>query len=326
MRHRDRNILLIFTLCIFLWVGGCTQVKHENLLNVIAQCNRESQEDRVVCRGLDWLIKNRVDIVKDGFLELGEELNLFYILYLKSDNPAEKSDLKEYITSRVDYLLNTHTLKVDYAGEVTAYLNFAKIMKRLEIERPHYWEFIEKDILVNSMTYPPNITYTILNTALIEDIGAVPKVPFTSLINQGIIARFALHPELIPVGKAYASPDDIMNFFYDVTHEVFAISNFGDRDPRQYLLDDELEFLKKILSEGVSRYMEKDQVDILAELIVCAKMIGYRDFNGFDAAVQHILDSQKEDGSFGTIERMVFLGRPNVHRHGVLVALWALVG
>ena len=93
----------------------------------------------------------------------------------------------------------------------------------------------------------------------------------------------------------------------------------------EFLLEDEIEFLKDIIHKGVSEYIEKEQLDILAELIVCAKMLDYTDFQGFEEGIQFILNAQKDDGSFGIIERMAYLGRPNLYRHGVLVALWALV-
>lgn len=320
--------VLIFVCAVCFMCSGCAtraRVWNEDIRKDVGACKGQTQRDMVICQGLKWLFEHPVDIQADGFLELGEELNLFYRLYLVTDNPVEKKFFKDYTISRIDYLLNEHDLKVDYAGEITGYLNFAKIMKRMGIDRPEYWDFIDQDILTNPMTYPPNITYTILNSALVEDIGRVPKMPFGALVSQGIVARFARHPELIPVGKAYASPDDVMNFYYDVTHEIFAVSNFGDRDPRQFLLDDEVQFLKTIISQGISTYIEKRQLDILAELVVCAKMLNYTDFDGFEKAVQFILDFQKEDGSFGLVERMVFLGRPNLYRHGVLVALWALV-
>jgi len=296
-----------------------------SLDNSVNACKNSTQEDVVLCKGLKWLFENPVDLVADGFLELGEELNLYYKLYLQSEDPKEKEFFKRYIFSRVEYLLEEHTLKVDFAGEITAYLNFAKIMKIIGIESSEYWKFITNDILTNPMTYPPNITYSILNTALIEDIGLPPRTPLKSIVSRGIIAHFANNPALIPVGKAYASSDNVMNFFYDVTHELFAVSSFGDRDPKQFLLPHEVEFLKDIIRKGISIYLKEEQVDILAELIVCAKMLEFTNFDGFEETIKFILSYQREDGSFGIIERMVFLGRPNVYRHGVLVSMWALI-
>lgn len=328
MSYQKRNLWIAIFCIIFtglsVW-SGCAKVQPESLREVVNFCKSNKQSDMVLCLGLEWLFAHPVDLKGDGFLELGEELNLFYKLYLLTDNSKEKRFFKDYMISRIDYLLDEHDLKIDYAGEITAYLNFAKIMKRLEIKRPSFFKFIEEQVLDNPMTYPPSVTYAVLNSALVEDIGYPSKIPFSSLVNRGIIVRFARHPELIPIGKAYASPDDIMNFFYDITHEVFAVSNFGDRDPKRFLLDHEVEFLRNIIEQGVTRYIEKGQLDILAELIVCAKMLDHTQFPAFDEGIKFILNAQKKDGSFGVIERMAYLGRPNLYRHGVLVALWALI-
>ncbi len=319
-----KELSLFCCLVCFLCVG-CFKVHSVNFKDVVGECNGQTQQDLVICRGLEWLLEHPVDIKADGFLELGEEINLFYKFYLKADNEPEKKFFRSLVESKIDYLLNEHDLKVEFAGEITAYLNFAKIMKRMDIKRPDYQDFIEKEILTSPMTYPPGITYAILNSALIEDIGSEPRMSLGSLVSQGVIARFSRNPELVPIGKAYASTDDVMNFYYDITHEVFAVSNFGDRDPTQYLLENEIQYLKDLIPQGIATYIEDGQVDILAELIICAKLLNYTDFYNFKEGVQYILNAQKEDGSFGLIERMAFLGRPNLYRHGVLVAIWALI-
>jgi hypothetical protein len=325
MSHRNPKSWFVLCIVVFVLFAGCTQVQKVNLKDAVPECQGQTQKDQVICRGLGWLFANPADIQKDGFLELGEEVNLFYKFYLRGDNKQEKAFFKSVIESKVDYLLREHDLIVDFAGEITGYLAFAKIMKRLDIKRPRYDKFIKDEILTNPMTYPPNATYMILNSALIEDIGYQPKMPFGNLVSQGVIARFSKNPELVPIGKAYASADDIQNFYYDITHEIFAVSNFGDRDPGQYLLDDEIQFLKRIIPQGVTLYVEKGELDILAELIVCSKMLNHTDYHSYETGVQYILDAQKEDGSFGIIHRMEFLKRPNLYRHGVLTAMWALI-
>lgn len=325
MFRKKCQVWMIFLCAICFTMTGCAQIPQKNYKEIVPECQGQTKEELVICRGLGWLVENPVDIQKDGFLELGEEVNLFYKLYLLSDNQRERNFFRSIIISKIDYLLNEQQLKLDYAGEVTGYLNFAKIIKKLGIKRPQYMEFVEKEVLPSPMTYPPSPTYAILNTALIEDMGQEPRVPFRNLLNQGMIARFTRQPELIPVGKAYASPDDIQNFYYDITHEIFAMSSFGDRDPMEFLLNDELQFLKRLIPQGVSTYLEKGELDILGELIICAKMIHFTDFQSFEEGLAFIRDAQKEDGSFGPIPRMVFLGRPNIYRHGVLVSLWALI-
>lgn len=174
------------------------------------------------------------------------------------------------------------------------------------------------------MTYPPSITYLILNSAFLRDLDYTPRVPMERSIGEGVIAKMTQNNHLIPIGKDYASDKDVTNFFYDITHEIFALSSFGDKNPQQMLMPREIEFVKEILKKGFSIYLPKKQLDILCELVVCAKMMDYADFPEFNETINFILSSQKEDGTFGLIPRMKDLGRGNLYRHGILVAVWAL--
>lgn len=131
------------------------------------------------------------------------------------------------------------------------------------------------------MTYPPNITYVILNSSLLRDLGYEPRVPLETSIEQGVIAMMTKDNYLIPIGKSYASDKDVTNFFYDITHEIFAFSSFGDKNPELMLMEKEIEFVRRILSEGISIYLPEKQLDILCELVVCAKMMNYMEFPGF---------------------------------------------
>ena len=140
MLSREKTIGIVFC-CIACFIClSCASVQNRELKDVVASCKGQTQKDLVICRGLTWLFEHPVTLQGDGFLELGEELNLFYRLYLRADNEKEKKFFKDYTISRIDYLLNEHDLQVDYAGEITAYLNFAKIMKRMDI---HRFQFIK---------------------------------------------------------------------------------------------------------------------------------------------------------------------------------------
>jgi len=322
-----RKYAALITLCTGMCLlGACgPRLNTRDFRDVIRACRCRTRKQEVICRGIEWLFKNPVDIQREGFLELAEEVNLFYMFYLRADSADEKEFYRSSILSRIGYLFREHDLRVNHYEEILGYLYFAHIMKRLGVTNQHYDDFLETEVLQNSMIHTPSNTFMMLSSAMIEGLGRIPQVPLQGLIDQGIIARLSRSPELVPIDKAYVTAVDIQNFYYEVTHEIFAMSNYGERDPSAYILDDELQFLKRIIPLGLARFVEEGEVDIVSELIVCARMLGYTDFNCFEEAVQFILDAQKGDGSFGPIRRMSFLGRHNIYRHGVLVALWALV-
>lgn len=282
------------------------------------------RRDEVMKKALKWIIDHPATFTDGGFLEMGEEANLFYVLYTRAKSSQEKQLYRDRLGRIIQELRAKKDFRLEFAGEITAYLAITKAAQKLGFETEDFHQFIKREIINNTMTYPPNITYVILNSSLLRDLGYEPKVPLETSIGQGVIATMTKSSYLIPIGKSYASEQDVSNFFYDITHEIFAISSFGDRNPETMLMPKELEFVQRIIPEGINLYLPKKQLDILCELVVCAKIMNYPEGVELRQAVEFILNCQEEDGAFGVIPRMKDLGRGNIYRHGVLVAVWAL--
>lgn len=331
---KNHNTLFFLGVVIAIVLFACSSFPKSDkkpitdLNKNVAACQEHSRKAEVICRGLSWLLYHPADINEyHGFLEMGGELLIFYHFYVRSNNPRERKYFRHLITSRIHYLLNEHEWGVRYSGETNAYLIFAYVMKKLGIQSSEYQQFIEKEIVNNEKTYhlDVNMNVAISISGLIDGIGYVPKIPFRDILQQGIIAQYSERPDLIPYNKFLANPRYMMEFFYMIAHEIFAMSNFGHRDPTFFLGEESLQWLKGVISMGISRSMEWGEVDILAELIVCAKLLGYIDFEGFEEGVQYILDSQEIDGSFGSSIRAAEIGRSEFNRHVVVMALWALL-
>jgi len=289
-----------------------------------SQSPDQSRREEVLSKALQWIMAHPASFEDGGFLEMGEEANLFYVLYTKAQSAEEKQIYRDRLARIVQELRAQKEFHIQYAGEITAYLAITKAAGRLGFETSDFHQFIKREILTSDMTYPMNVTYVILNSALLRDLGYEPKTLMETSIGQGVIASMTKNGYLIPVGKSYASDTDVSNFFYDITHEIFAISSFGDKNPEQMLMPNELEFVRRIIPEGINLYLPKKQLDILCELVVCARIMGYKDMPGLQETLNFIYDSQGKDGDFGLIPRMKDLGRGNLYRHGVLVAVWAM--
>jgi len=285
---------------------------------------RQSRRDAVMSKALQWIADHPASFEDGGFLEMGEEANLFYVLYTKAKSSEEKKFYRSRMERIIQELRAQKNFRIEFAGEVTAYLAITKAAERLGFDTEDFHRFIRQDILNNEMTYPSNITYIILNSSLLMDLGYEPRTPLADSIEKGVIVSMARDSYLIPIGKSYASETDVTNFFYDITHEIFAISSFGDKDPERMLMPKEGEFVHRIIAEGISLYLPKKQLDILCELVVCSKIMEYKDIPGLEETVDFICESQSKEGDFGVIPRMKDLGRGNFYRHGVLVAVWAL--
>jgi len=283
-----------------------------------------SQRQQVLNKAINWVVTHPANFQEGGFLEMGEEANLHYILYTKAQSPEKKKFYRDQVAGIIKELRAQNNFQIQIPGDISAYLMVAKIAKRLDFDTQDFHRFIKRHILTNPMTYPPNMSYVILNSSLLRDLEYEPRVPLEVSIEQGVIVTMTKDNFLIPIGKSYVSDKDVTNYFYDVTHEIFALASFGDKDPEQMLMAKEIEFVRRMLAEGISLYLPKKQLDILCELVVCAKMMNYTDFPGYQETLDFILNAQQEDGAFGLIPRMKDLGRGNLYRHGVLVAAWAL--
>lgn len=166
------------------------------------------------------------------------------------------------------------------------------------------------------MLYPPHHIMAMTHIVFLKAMGYPTKIPLSMLMKQSLINYFSHFPALTPTSES---------FYYDITHEIFALSDYGHRDPTPFLSERALRFLRMFLAKGIFMYIEKRQLDILAELIICTNLIDYKDTVIYDMGIDFILEMQRRDGTFGFISRMAELGRFNLYRHGVLVALWALI-
>lgn len=319
MNHFSRQARLAAAILSLVLLMGISCAHRDTHTNAI-----EAQRKLVLNRAYDWIVDHPANFEDGGFLEMGEEINLHYIRYSKAGSEEEKKTYRQQMVRIIENLRAQKNFEIQFAGEITAYLVITKTAVRLGMEANDFHSFIKEKILYNPMTYPPNITYTILNVSLLQDLGYDPKIRLDSAMEQGVIAMMTKDSQLIPIDKGYAADQDVMNYFYDLTHEIFGISSFCEKNPEQMLMSKEIEFIREMLVKGVSLYLPKKQLDILGELVICAKLLNYTDFPGYQDTLSFILSSQEEDGSFGVIPRMKDLGRGNLHRHGVLVAAWAL--
>jgi hypothetical protein len=86
---------------------------------------------------------------------------------------------------------------------------------------------------------------------------------------------------------------------YYITHEVFFLH---DDDLLEMLTIDDLEYINKVLEFYVNFTINDNNVDLLAELLMIMTYLSLDDFVEFDQALEHMLDSQNENGSFGDYE------------------------
>jgi hypothetical protein len=174
---------------------------------------------------------------------------------------------------------------------------------------------IERDLPNRPIHWQMGLSY------LLEKLGRKPPVTRDELMGKGLLAARR--------GTDSLSVEDV----YALVHEVFYLSDQGDRDMKWPSADARL-WAQAALPFLVRRAIRDDDADLLAELLVATRFAGFSSNEAFADGVRHLLTRQNENGSFGRYERRrAELARAGSrfdvdvggYLHTTEVAIWALV-
>jgi hypothetical protein len=110
-----------------------------------------------------------------------------------------------------------------------------------------------------------------------------------------------------------------VQLIYNITHEIIALTDFGALPPPPVMLAQQTQYAN-LLDAAMSWATREAALDVLAELIFCAHLLGLTELPALHAAVELLISKQQADGSFGITNP----DRANGVRHGVLTSLLAL--
>lgn len=259
----------------------------------------------------------------DGmFIEISEEIIVFYIIYKHSEDQAKKGECVREIEKRLKLIQSKKDFRVQ-PQEYTMFLCIAHISKKLGLEGIDFRKTIENQILSDPLLYPPHITTSIWNTVYLERLGYNPSKTLEEILPQSTLSN-ELHQRLLFQSvKAQFDPmyvDVIAITVYDVTHEIFSLVDFGEIPPPYIIVENEA-FFSELFDHIIKWAIAAGHVDVLAEAIMCVKILDLKDIPSMQSGIDFIISRQEKDGSFGVTNP----GRPNVYRHGILVSIMALV-
>jgi hypothetical protein len=86
---------------------------------------------------------------------------------------------------------------------------------------------------------------------------------------------------------------------YFVTHEVFVLF---DDNKMSYLTEEDMTYLKEIITYQVNKTISENNVDLLAELIMIMTYLDLTHIIDYKIALEYLLNSQNDGGSFGDYE------------------------
>jgi hypothetical protein len=257
-----------------------------------------------------------------GKKKLVEQLEAYYRLW-RVAAAAEKGPLLERIKGVVgltyeDRYHDMGSISDEwFRQDSTSYLRAAYLMDRLGLDTRRYRREIAKiqprlDAQMSQRGPNQQDAFHLYY----QHFGLEEPFPLAAAQQKGLIAS---HKD--PAGL---STSDL----YDLTHEVYAPYDYGDRlDVDPFSVPDKA-YLRSAFASLASRYLGQHAIDPLSEIVECLHYLRLQDEPGYRAGISFLLGSQNRDGSWGTYDReRMRLGdyvRQGYQLHTTLVAILAL--
>lgn len=284
--------------------------------------HRDPVKQQVIRRALAYAVSRPVNLEKENFVDACEEIFLFYHVYQASSDEQVRSAIKKMLEYWIDEVLDKRSPDFDRWSHICCFLPLSIIMEELEYAPLDYRFVIRERILIEAMTYYTHSLVThvpVWNAHFLERLGFEPSQSIRSLIDGTSLAALAVSGE-----EFSFLAEESLSEMYDLVHIVMPFGMLGGSCDFSLFSPGEMAVLKRTLRKGLAEYLKKDKVDIVAELVVCCTMIGDTDFDDFRKALDYIVEKQLPAGHFGSIRRMIYLGK-HPYRHGVFSSVWALI-
>ena len=291
-------------------------------------CHREKssdfEKDRIretAQRAVSWVYKHPASFIDGTFIEISEEIITFYLLRNYENDPAQKAEYVKEIQKRMELIASQKDFQVK-PQEYTMFLAVTDIGEKLGMDTMNFRKVIQGKITSDPLTYPPHMTTNIWNTVYLERLGYNPpkdieKLMPLSTISKELNQRLLVQYTVAQYDASYIDPISIT--IYDLTHEIFSLTDFGKLPPPP-LIAENWTFFADLFNQTIEWAITAEHVDILAELIMCAKLCDLTNIPSLDRGIGYIISRQEKDGSFGITNP----GRENIYRHGILVSIMAL--
>lgn len=285
--------------------------------------------DKALANAEKWLDNLHVDPIElrehgiKGKKKLVEKVES-YKQYMKIASEKEKLLLFKKIKALVAITSENRyhdMLKISdkcFDEDSTSYLRAAYLMDKLGIST----EFYRKEILKMKPRLDERMKFRGPNQQRVfytyyQHFGMKEPFPLGQALEKGIIAQ----------RKSISTMN--LNEVYDLTHEVFALYDFGDNLKIDHFSSDEKKYLLEVLPGLIEKAIAFCNPDIGAELIECLTYLRFFDLPIYHQGLNFLLGNQNPDGSWGNYEsqRPVFGDyiRQGFNLHCTMVVTGALI-
>lgn len=261
----------------------------------------EEKVETVNQKAIDWLDTLDVDPIRlrdemgiKGKKKLVELLDTYFCLYRTTECIEKRTYYREKVANatQVTYTPEYHDMdRIDdqqFNQDSTSYLRAYCIIDELGLDTTYYLKNIEKVL--------PRLD------SHLSQRGTNQKMAFVLYYKH---LRFDINytmEGLFPhsVIRSAKSIDELSDMeVYYITHEILFLY---DDDAMHILNNKDTEYLNEILPGLMEKHIEKNNVDLLAELIMVLTYLKYDHLDIYDIAIDFLLNSQNENGSFGDYE------------------------
>lgn len=315
MQRRFKEIVCwCIVLSLSLFIISCQKGKSSDTQKDITE--------ETIDNALMWIYGHPILFTMDlAFVEVSEEIIAFYILSENAKSPSQKDDYLRELQKRYDFIESKKDLKLN-SREYTMLFAIAYIKEKLGLKTLDFRKIIEDQVLSDPLLYPPHITTSIWNTVYLERLGYNPPKALKDFMPLSTLSRELRERLLLQHIRSQFDPmliDPIAITIYDMTHEIFSLTDFGELPPPLIIIENQA-FFSGLFNEIINWSITAKHIDVLAEAIMCVKMLDLKDITNLQRGIDFIISSQQKDGSFGVTNP----GRPNKYRHGILVSIIAL--
>lgn len=280
-------------------------------------------------KALAWVMRHPASPDDGGLLSQVEELIAFYSMCNSVGPAGSKGWLEVQLLNRIQ-AINTKCA-LDYSSgahlrnplDPATYLIAARVSERYGVPAWGPRRIIES--WFNSAGSLARLTdrYAVWSMCYLARLGFLS---FSTVIQWLSERRVFVAKASVPSSSCRSScglPNgehyQMRSALYDRTHEILALRDFG-WESESFLLPEDLPAYRKDVALGLEWARTANELDVMSELLVCARILDLDAPSLVRGAVAHLLSSQLENGSWSfPIE-----GRTDPQRHVVLTSVAAL--
>jgi hypothetical protein len=236
-----------------------------------------------------------------------EFLNAWWDLYRVSE-PGEQARIHEFLgpivarTSSPAYHNLSTSSAEEFRQDIISYLSACVLHEQLGFDTIAYREQIKR--IVPRTLSPEHLNMRGVDNTMaivyrLRQLGYDSKMDYRMLWNRpGCVGRE--HPDLAARDLSRSAGWEVV---YDLTHEVFYLTEFGATS-MQCASPRDLEYIRQIHASLIPIGMRLNNVDMVSELVMDLNYLRMTDLPEYRAARQYMLEQQNADGSWGDAQHI----------------------